>query len=78
MVKSRGAPNVINTRLHEDSDQRGRPPRNKFAKIFNSVLYHFLTVRKQTGGTAGLKTTSVTDNVIDWPLQNKTFGCPTA
>jgi len=29
-------------------------------------------------GTAGLKTTSVTDDVIDWPLPNKIIGCVTA
>ena len=44
------------------------PPRNKLAKIFTGALYQLSTVRK----------TSVTDDVIDWPLPNKIFGCATA
>jgi len=41
--------------------------RNKLAKFFIGALYEFSTVRK----------TSVTDDVIDWPLPNKMFGCAT-
>jgi len=28
--------------------------------------------------TVGLKTTSMTDDVIDWPILNKTIDCTTA
>jgi len=41
------------------------PVRNKLAKIFTGALYQFSTRRK----------TSVTDDVIDWPLPNKNLGC---
>jgi len=43
-------------------------PRNKLAKISAGALYQFSTVRK----------TSVTDDVIDWPLTNKILDCDTA
>ena len=45
-------------------------PRNKPAKNFILIS----TIRNQTEGTLGLKTTSVTDDVIDWPLLNKILG----
>jgi len=44
------------------------PPRNKLSKIFTGTLYQFSTVRK----------TSMTDDVTDWPLPKKIFGCATA
>jgi len=42
-------------------------PRNKLAKIFTGDLYQFSTVKK----------TSVTDNIMDWPLLNDILGCAT-
>jgi len=53
-------------------------PRNKHAKIFTSAFYQFSTVTKYTEGAVGLKTTSVTDDVIDGPLPNNILGCATA
>jgi len=41
------------------------PGRNKLVKIFTGVLYQFSTVEKETEGTDKLKTTSVTEDVID-------------
>jgi len=43
------------------------PARNILAKIFTGALYQFSTLRK----------TSVTDDIIDWPLPNKIIGCAT-
>jgi len=53
-------------------------PRNKLANTFTGALYQFSTVRKYMERTVGLKMTSVTDDVIDWPLPNKILGCATA
>ena len=50
------------------------PPRNKLANIFTGALYQFSTVGKYTERTVGLKMTSVTDDVIDWPLPHKILG----
>jgi len=42
-------------------------PRNKFAKIFTRVLYHFSIVTK----------TSVTDDINDCCFRNEILGCAT-
>jgi len=47
-------------------------------KIFTGALCQFLTLRKYAERTVGLKMTSVTDDVYDWPLQNKIIGCATS
>ena len=47
-------------------------------KIFTGALYQFLTLRKYAERTVGLKMTSVTDDVYDWPLPNKILGCATS
>jgi len=52
-----------------------RPPE---ANLLILVLHINLTVRKLTEGTVGLKTTSVSDDMIDWPLPNRILGCATA
>jgi len=46
--------------------------------IFTVGLYQFSILGKETEGTVGLKTTTVTDDVIKWPLPNKILGCATA
>jgi len=46
-------------------------------KIFAATSYKLSTVRKLMEGTVWFKTTSVTDDVIDWPLQNKILDCAT-
>jgi len=62
----------------DSSAARMRPkrqcPPKKLPKNFAGALYQFSTVRKNTEGTVGLKTTSVTDDVIDWLLPNKMLG----
>jgi len=47
-------------------------PQYKLVNKFAGAVYQFSTVRKQREGTVGFYTTSVTDDVIDWPLP-KTF-----
>jgi len=58
--------------------KRPWPPRNKIAQIIASTLYQFSAVRKWTEVAVGLKTTSVTDDVNDWPIQKKITDCATA
>jgi len=48
------------------------PLQYKLVNKFAGAVYRFSTVKKQREGTVGLYTTSVTDDVIDWPLP-KTF-----
>jgi len=55
--------------------KRPWPPQSKLAKIFTGALYQFSTVRKQTEVTVGLKMTSVTVDVIDWPLSKEILCC---
>ena len=42
--------------LREWQAEEAMPPRNKFAKVITGALYQFLTGRKLTGETVGLKT----------------------
>jgi len=58
--------------------KRRWPPRNKISQIFAGILYQFSAVRKSTEVTVGLETTSVDDDVIDWPNPNKIIDCATA
>jgi len=53
-------------------------PQNKLGQSFAGAFYLFSAVRKSTEGTVGLKTTSVTDNVIDWLLSNNIIDCASA
>jgi len=47
-------------------------------KVFTGALYQFLILRKYAERTVGLKMTSVTDDVYDWPLPNKILNCATS
>jgi len=47
------------------------PPQYKLVNKFACAVYKFATLRKQREGTVGLYTSSVTNDVIDWPLPKK-------
>ena len=49
-------------------DRRSHGLLKQIYQIFASALYQCSAVRKSTEVTIGLNTTSVTDDVIDWPI----------
>ena len=51
----------------QNEAEEAMPSRNKLAKIFAGAVYQFSTVRKRL----------VTDDVTEWPLQNKILDCTT-
>ena len=53
-------------------------PRNKLSKIFTFLLVLYINfLVLYTERTVRLKTTSLTDDVIDWPDPHKILGCAT-